>query len=266
MRKIFSALLVLMLCLMLCSSPSYSEVNPDPEVHRIIGGLYSLAAAVCLNGNTNPNVSNLVSFFKDIPSEWKNGIKVSRVNSSIWVGMSVNQYSTARHFLRANAEALGITESPEGYAWIGGDDAWIKAADISGSKIKPIRLKASKGSGNDSRMIFLSTEGQVSWWQMNPTPKSSMSEKIISRWGVKESSELHAPKGNKTSIYESVRPSAVRKKPADIHIGTRRNSFDMSMNVGDVVFTPVPQLRHDRTTVEEIDRDENEDSEINTKQ
>lgn len=242
MRKFFYALLILMLC----SSASYSNVNPDPEVHRIIGGLYSLAVSVSLNEN-----ANIASLFKDIPKGWEKEIKVSRVNSSIWVGMKVNKYSTARQFLRANAEALSIMESPEGYAWIGGDEAWIKAGDIEGGKIKSIRLKASKGSGEDSNVIFLSTEGQNSWWQMNPTPKSAFAGEILSRWGVKNESGLHKPKVTRTSIYESVKPSAVIKKPANIHIGTRKNSFDMSTNIGDVIFTPVPQLKHDKTTIEE---------------
>ena len=251
MRKFFCVMLVLVLS----SSCSFADVNPDPEIHRIIGGLYSLAASVCLNENGNPHINNLVGFFKDIPENWQNNAKVERVNSSIWVGVSVNQYSTARSFLRDKAEALGITEAPAGYTWIGGNEAWIKAGDISNGKIKPIRLKAAKGSDKDSSIIFLSTEGQSSWWQMNPTPKSAFADEILSEWGIKNPPELKKPKGNRVSIYESVKPSAVRKKPANIHIGTRRNSFDMSMNVGDVVFTPVPHLKRDRTTMEEIDDD-----------
>ena len=256
MRKILCALLMLVMF----SSCSFANanVNPDIEVHRVIGGLYSLAASVCLSENSNPHVINLAAFFKDIPDNWQNNAKVERVNSSIWVGLSVNKYSEARHFLRDNAEALGIKESPEGLAWIGGDDAWIKACDIKDGKIKSLRLKAAKGSGKDSNVIFISTEGQMSWWQMNPTPKAASAEKIISRWGIKDAPELHKPEAlaKTNSIYESVKPSGVIKKPANIHISTRKNKLDMSMNIGDVVFTPVPQLKHDRTTVEEIDSDD----------
>ena len=252
MRKILCSVLILMLC----SSSLFADVNPDPEVHRIIGGLYSLAAAVTLNNNPTPKINNIVSLFKDIPENWQKSAKIERVNSSVWVGIDVNKYSTARHFLRDNAEALGILESPEGYAWIGGDEAWLKAGEVKDGKIKSIRLKAAKGSGKDSHVIFITTEGQVSWWQMNPTPKSSFADKILSRWGVSDSIELHKPESTvSTSIYESVKPLKVIKKPANIHIGTRKNSLDMSMNIGDVVFTPVPQLKHDRTTVEEIEDD-----------
>ncbi len=243
--------------LLMLSSCSFADVNPDPEIHRVIGGLYSLAASVCLNDNHNPNVNNLVSYFKDIPENWQNNAKVERVNSAIWVGVNVNKFSEARRFLRDNAEALSITESPEGAAWIGGDDAWIKACEFANGKIKSIRLKAAKGSGKDSDIIFLSAEGQNSWWQMNPTPKAKTADRIISRWGVKNISGLHKPEASvkSNSIYESVKPSAVRKKPANIHIGTRKNSLDMSMNIGNVIFTPVPQLKRDSTTMEEIDDD-----------
>ena len=254
MRKVFCALLMLVM-LSSCLSCSFADVNPDIEVHRIIGGLYSLAASVCLSDN--PNVNNPAAYFRDIPENWQNNVKIERVNSSVWVGVNVNKYSEARRFLRDNAEALSIRESPEGLVWIGGDNAWIKAGDIKDRKIKSIRLKAAKGSGKDSNVIFISTEGQNSWWQMYPTPKAAIADKIISRWGIKNAPELHKPEAEaKTnSIYESVKPSDVRKKPANIHIGTRKNNLDMSVNVGDVVFSPVPQLRRDRTTIEEIDDD-----------
>ena len=251
MRKVFC---VFCLILILASS-SYADVNPELEVQKIIGGLYSLAVYVCLNGKINPDISNLTSFFKDIPEDWQENAKVVRVNSSIWVGVNVNQYSTARAFLRENAEALNITESPAGYAWIGGDEAWIKAGNIYDEKIHSLAIKAAKGSGNDSDIIFLSNNNQDSWWQMNPTPNTVAAREILSRWGVKNAPELHKPEGNKVSIYESVKPSEVIRKPAGIHIATRKNRLDMSMNIGNVVFTPVPQLRHDRTTVEEIEDD-----------
>ncbi len=253
MRKITCALLMLVIF----SSCSFAEVNPDQEVHRIIGGLYSLAAAACLNDNVKPHINNLVAFFKDIPDNWQNHAKIERVDSSVWVGVNVGKYSEARRFLRDNAEVLNIKESPEGLAWIGGDEAWIKAFDIKDGKIKSLRLKAAKGSGKDSNVIFLSSQGQLAWWQMNPTPKTATANEIISRWGIKDAPELHKPEAaSKTnSIYESVKPSGVIKKPANIHISTRKNKLDMSMNIGDVVFTPVPQLKHDKTTVEEIEDD-----------
>ncbi|MBQ3396742.1 MAG: hypothetical protein IJG34_03750 [Synergistaceae bacterium] len=261
MRKFFCALLMLVIF----SSCSFAEVNPDQAVHSVIGGLYSLAAAACLNDNVKPHVNNLAAYFKDIPDNWQNDAKIERINSSIWVGVNVGKYSGARHFLRDNAEALDIKESPEGLAWIGGNDAWIKAFDIKDEKIKSsLRLKAAKGSGKDSNIIFLSTEGQNSWWQMSPTPKAATADKIISRWGIKNAPELHKPESsNRVSIYESVKPSDVRKKPANIHIGTRKNNLDMSMNIGDVVFTPVPQLKRDKTTIEEIDDDEKQISSEN---
>lgn len=260
MRKFFCALLMLVIF----SSCSFADVNQDIEVHNVIGGLYSLAASVCLSDNTNPHVNNLAALFKDIPEDWQNNAKIERVNSSIWVGVNVGKYSNARRFLRDNAEALNIKESPEGLAWIGGDDAWIKACDIKDRKIKSLRLKAAKGSGKDSNIIFLSTEDQNSWWQMFPTPKAAAANEIISRWGINNAPELHKPaSSNRVSIYESVKPSDVRKKPANIHIGTRKNNLDMSMNIGDVVFTPVPQLKRDKTTIEEIDDDEKQISSEN---
>ena len=50
---------------------------------------------------------------------------------------------------------MGIKESPEGYAWLGGDYAWLKVSDV--------KLKAARGTGQDSNLVFLSVDGE-SWW------------------------------------------------------------------------------------------------------
>ena len=65
-KKIFNSI-AMILILIFVSSASFAEVDPSAENHKIIGGLYSLAAAIELNAKTNPDVNSLVRFFECIP-------------------------------------------------------------------------------------------------------------------------------------------------------------------------------------------------------
>ena len=234
MKKIF-AVLVLIVCSFSCTA--FADVEPDIELHKVIGGLYSLSAAVELNNKTNPNINQLKNYFENPTQVWLNSVKISKTKNSIWVGIALDKTSSARHYLRSNAPELEITNEPEGYAWIGGDFAWLKAADIVKNKLKPIKIFASEGDGT----IFFSTENQETWWQANPDFNSRAVREILRKHGTSSYIELERPTQNsRTSIYDDVKPNKVIKVPDKIHVGSRKNSFDMSVEVGDVIFNPIP--------------------------
>ena len=52
----------------------------------------------------------------------------------------------------------------------------------------------------------------------------------------------HAPDSERISIYESVKPSPVRRKPEGMHVGGK-NSDDMSIEMGDIRLNPIPNTR-----------------------
>ena len=228
MKKIFALVVIAVLCL---AGNSCAHVEQDVEIHKVLGSLYSLAASISLNGNNNPHINQLRQFFVNVPDDWHNQVQISRVHNSVWAGVAVGKYSTARRFLRSHAEELGITESPEGYTWLGGDFAWL---NISG-----LNIKAAKGSGKDSELIFMSADGN-SWWLCNPDFTKETASEILRKFGTKNAPELQRPSGVRESIYESVKPSNV-SKPQNMHVGKKRDSFDVEIEVGkDVIFDPVP--------------------------
>lgn len=238
MRKIFTALI---LCVFMCGICS-ADINPDPEIHRVIGGLYSLVSALAMNGQSAPNLRIIRTYFDDTPNDWLNTIRVERVKNDLWAGISVGKMSTARKYLRANSPELGITDKPAGDSWMSGDYAWLKAGSVEGVKLIPSSLRAAKGSGDDAGIIFFSADGN-NWWQSYPSLTEKSSQEILRLWGV-EAVGLHKPEGIRRSIYDEVRPSAVRK-PADIHTGRKREfgeSYDV--NMGDVIFNPIPQTHY----------------------
>ena len=243
MRKIFFNSIAIILILIFMSSASFAEVDSDFEKHKIIGGLYSLAAAVEMNAKIKPDVNSLVRFFERIPAGWQNEIKIERDKNkkSIWVGIAVDQYSTARKYLRTHATELGIKEAPGGEAWLGGEFAWLKAADIAKKKLKAASFKAAEGD----ETIFFNVPGTDSWWAAWPNFNQRSIKEILNSHGTDDAPELRAPKAEEiqqTSIYDDVRPSSVRV-PDEMHMGKKKNSFDMSMEVGDVIFNPIPNVR-----------------------
>ena len=233
MRKILASSILVIFIFML-TSIAFAEVNPDTEIHKVIGGLYSLVSAIAVNGEAAPDIRGLRRYFTDAPNGWTDTIRVERVGKDIWAGVAVGKYSTARKFLR-------ITDTPAGSAWMGGDFAWIKAGNVSKGKLTPSSLKAAQSEG----AIFFSTEGQDDWWQSYPSLSKKSAQEVMKLWGVKEAG-LHRPQGSekRISIYDEVRPSEVRK-PDDMHTNRKHQfgeSYDIEM--GDVIFKPVPSTRY----------------------
>ncbi len=234
MRKILTASIIVILMFTAFVS---AEVNPDTEIHRVIGGLYSLVSVIAVNGETAPDVRALGKYFADVPGDWPGSVRVERVNNDLWAGVAVGKYSSARKYLRLNSPELGITDTPAGSAWLGGDFAWIKAGSINGKKLTPSALKAVQADGT----IFFSMMGE--WWMSYPELSRKTSQAVIKLYGTNQPG-LHKPGEMRRSIYDEVRPSEVRK-PADIHTSRERKfgeSYDI--NMGDVIFKPVPSTTY----------------------
>ena len=237
MRKIFTASF---LALYIFCSCAFADVNPDTEIHRVIGGLCSVVSALSLSGEAEPSLRILREYFDDAPADWN--VRFERVSNDIWVGVPVGKFSTARKYLRSNSPELGITDSPAGGAWMGGNYAWLKAGTVRDGRLIPAALKAAQGSGNDSDAIFFSTDDS-NWWQSYPSLTRRASQEVLKLCGAKVPG-LRRPAGISQSIYEEVKPSEVRK-PADIHTNRKHEfgeSYDIDM--GDVIFRPIPNTHY----------------------
>lgn len=238
--------IVSILILILISSASFAAEDDltNAENHKIIGGLYSLAAAVELNAKTNPDINSLVRFFEKIPAGWQKEVKIESDKKSIWVGIAVNQYSSARRFLRENSQNLGILDAPNGSAWLGGEFAWLKAGEIVKKKFNPVKFSAAEQDG----IIFFNADKTDLWFSAWPNFNSRSRKEILEKHGTENHPVLTAPKvqeEGRVSIYDQVKPSSVRI-PDKMHMGTQKNSFDMSMEVGDVIFNPIPNTQRNR--------------------
>ena len=236
MCKVFVAV-TLILCVSFCGVVNASTVEPDVELHKVIGGLYTLVAAIELNQRTNPDPKSLRNYFEELPSDWLDKIRVSRKTNSIWVGILLDEQSSARNYLRVNAPALKITSEPEGYDWMGGYYAWIKAADVVNDKLRSIKLIATKSDD----ALFFSILNQEHWWQAKPKFNARAEDLVLKKFAISDAPELMKPQGVSNSVYDKVRPTNTIRKPDDINL-KREKSFseEMSIEMGDVMFNPIP--------------------------
>ncbi len=236
MYKFFVAV-TLIFCLCSCSLAEEAIVEPDIELHKVIGGLYTLAAAVDINQTTKPDPLQLRNYFDNLPANWLDNIRVSIKTDSIWVGILLDKQSSARNYLRINAPKFNIKSEPESYDWLGGYYAWIKAADVVNNKLQPINLIATKSDG----VLFFSTPGQTQWWQADPAFSFRAESLVLEKFEAHDAPKLKKPAGVSHSIYESVKPRGVIKKPDDINL-KREKTFteEMSIEMGDVLFNPIP--------------------------
>ena len=237
-RKIFTALV---LTLFISGSSHAVQINPDAEIHMAVGGLYTLTAALALESHLSPEAGSLRKFFADVPVDWQESFKIQKAGDDIWVGISVAKFSTTKMFLRNSGKSLGISDSLGGTSWISGDFAWLKAGTVKNGKFVPIELQASYGSGKDSELLFFSTKTQDSWWQSSPVLTKKAEAQIMKLCGEQQNG-LHKPAGVSQSIYDSVRPSAV-KKPDDMHTSEEKKFSDkFDRDMGSIIFKPVPHV------------------------
>lgn len=215
------AALSLALCLLAplgaADAADQATVEPDKGVHQVLGKLYALSALAGLGE-------------KDLAAALPDA-RTAQVKGVLWVGVPVDRFSTARHFLRAHAPELGIMDGPGGQPWMGGDSAWLRAA-ASTKGAEGVPLEAAMGSGTDAKELFLGAGG---YWWLAPELKSSDRQAILKRWGVTPAPELHAPAG---TDREKITASPVGL-PEKMHVGSHEDP--MSIGMGDVIFSPIPR-------------------------
>ena len=227
--------------LMFTISSEAANVNPDMGVHMAVGGLYSAISAMTLHAKADENPASLRKYFSDVPMEWPENMKIERVKNDLWAGVSIAKFPSAKKFLASHSTELGISDKAGGDSWTSGDFAWIKAGIVKDGKFEPVTLQAAKGSGKDAEFLFLRRDGRDTWWLANPQLTRKAANELIKRWGITQE-DLHRPTGKAVSIYDEVRPAAVRK-PDEMNTKRERSFGDnFEQEMGDVIFKPVPKI------------------------
>ena len=261
MRYLYSAILGFLLFLFsfapcVPSAPAYAvTVEPDVEVHRVVGALYALSAAMNLyhaESGAIPSPEQLGRCFRrdTLPGGWPESVRVASYGGAWWVGVAVDPYSPARKFLRANAPELSILDAPGGAPWMGASFAWMEAlrmevlrmkASGAGKNSASSAVEAAEGSGEDRNELFFRTPGTDRYWWSPLRFSDSARASVLKRWGrAVEGSALTVPR-ERAAVKEEFRATPVGL-PEEFGVSSDQESGS-SVEMGDVIFNPIPRPR-----------------------
>lgn len=250
MRYVHSAILGFLLFLVTLapcapSAPACAvTVEPDVEVHRVVGALYALSAAMNLyhaEPGAIPSPEQLGRFFQrdTLPSGWPGSVRVASYEGAWWVGVAVDPYSPARKFLRANAPELNVLDAPGGAPWMGASFAWMEALRLGASGAPA--AEAAEGSGEDRNELFFRTPGTDRYWWSPLRFSDSARASVLKRWGrAVDGSTLTVPQ-ERAAAKEEFRAAPVGL-PEEFGVSSDQEPGS-SLEVGDVIFNPVPRPR-----------------------
>ena len=251
MRYLYSAVLGFLLLLFpfapcVLSAPAYAvTVEPDVEVHRVVGALYALSVAMNLyyaESEAIPSPEQLGRYFRrdTLPSGWPESVHIASFEGAWWVGVAVDPYSPARKFLRANAPELSILDAPGGAPWMGASFAWMKASGAGKGSASPA-AEVTEGSGEDRNELFFRTPGTDRYWWGPLRFSDSARASVLGRWGrAAEGFALTFPR-ERAAVKEEFRATPVGL-PEEFGVSSDQEPGS-SVEMGDVIFNPIPRPR-----------------------
>ncbi len=250
MRYLYSAVLGFLLLLFpfapcVLSAPAYAvTVEPDVEVHRVVGALYALSVAMNLyyaESEAIPSPEQLGRYFRrdTLPSGWPESVHIASFEGAWWVGVAVD-HSPARKFLRANAPELSILDAPGGAPWMGASFAWMKASGAGKGSASPA-AEVTEGSGEDRNELFFRTPGTDRYWWGPLRFSDSARASVLGRWGrAAEGFALTVPR-ERAAVKEEFRATPVGL-PEEFGVSSDQEPGS-SVEMGDVIFNPIPRPR-----------------------
>ena len=225
-------------------------VEPDVEVHRVVGTLYALSAAMNLyhlEPGAIPSPEQLGRYFQRdaLPGGWPESVRVVSYGGAWWVGVAVD-HSPARKFLRANAPELSILDAPGGAPWMGASFAWLEVlrpgASGAGKGSAPTAAEAAEGSEEDRDELFFRTPGTDRYWWSPLSFLPSARASVLGRWGrAVEGTALRGPR-ERAAVKEEFRATPVGL-PEEFGVSSDQEP-DSSLEMGDVIFNPIPRPRN----------------------
>ena len=233
------------------SAKAYAvTVEPDVEVHRVVGALYALSAAMNLyhaESEAIPSPEQLGRYFRrdTLPGGWPESVHVASFGGAWWVGVAVDPYSPARRFLRANAPELSILDAPGGAPWMGASFAWMEAlrmgASGAGKGSASPAVEVAEGSGEDRNELFFRTPGTDRYWWSPLRFSASARDSVLKRWGrAADGSALTVPQ-ERAAAKEEFHASPVGL-PEEFGVSSDQEPGS-SLEMGDVIFNPIPRPR-----------------------
>ena len=246
---IFRIVAIMFLCLAVtCAGAAGAVViEPDSDLHEVMGDLYALSVAMRLYYDDThktqcPALDELIHYLKrPLPDDWPSDYRTAAFQGDWWVGRKVPEFSTARKFLRDNAPSLGLYEQESQNAWLGGAFVWVCAVSFD-NKAKPVPvpekavLKVAQGEGNDSQYLFFNSPGTDYYWRSGFIYTTEAHADALKKFGIDTKGPFEVPPP------PSYAPETLTASPVELPPNfTLSGEEEFDARMGDVLFNPVPR-------------------------
>jgi hypothetical protein len=230
--------------------PTWAAViEPDPDLQRVMGDLYTLSVAMNIYyGDTQkvlcPALDDLAHYIrKPLPPDWPLNYRTAAFQDTWWVGRKVPEFSTARKFLREQAPLLGLWEQEGKSAWLGGAFVWMKALSFSSNnktqiaKPEEVVFNVAQGDEKDKQRLFFNAPGTDYYWWSDIIYTPDTQAKVLRRFGGGAKGSFAIPPAP-TRPRETLSASPV-STPPDFNLGDESEIKDITM--GGVILNPIPR-------------------------
>ena len=238
---------ILLVCFaVICSGPAHAVViEPDPDLQRVMGDLYSLSAAMRLYYDDThktrcPSLDELAHYLKKpLPNDWPAEYRTAAIQGGWWAGRKVPELSTARKFLREKAPSLFLYEQDSQSAWLGGAFIWMNALSFD-EKTKPapeqFAFKAAQGEGDDRQYLFFNSPGTDYYWKSGLIYTSEAHSEALKKFGT----DAKGPFVTSPAPY--VAPETLTASPVNLPPDfTLSGEEELDIRLGDVLINPIPR-------------------------
>jgi hypothetical protein len=210
-------------------------IEPDPELHGVLGDMYALATAMRLHhdagGRRLPGLDELARYLRNpLPDGWPANYRIAEIRGGWWIGRRVSEFSTARRFLRNNAFSLGLYEQEGQNIWLGGPFVWMDASPF-GENI--MRIKVARGDDND--YIFFNSPETAYYWRGELALTAEAAAGALEKFATDSGGPFIIPP---PSASEPLRASPV-ELPPDFTVG--RDEDEMLFLPGSMITLPLPR-------------------------
>ncbi|NLL37624.1 MAG: hypothetical protein GX256_08915 [Fretibacterium sp.] len=219
-----SVLWALCICLMLSGATWADTIEPDPELHDLMGGLSALSAVAALKASDPLKDSFLPG---GLDWAWAK-VSVEDREGDRWVGLEVPASQEVRRFLRLNSPRLDVFEEDGRTPWLSGPRVWMKAGGEEGV----VRV----GAGD---RLFFGTSGTDWLWRSPLQPTESVRRALLKGRDAAPDPALEVVPIQKEAETFKASPVGL---PADITVS---GDEDNSMEVGGLKVNPIPRMRND---------------------
>jgi len=237
----YKIIIALFVCLAVTNPIAYAVViEPDPDLQRIMGDLYSLSVAMRLyyddtHKKVCPTLDELAHYLKGpLPVGWPADYRTATVRGDWWVGRKAPDCSTARKFLRDNAPSLGLYDQEAQSAWLGGAFVWMSAV--------PSDFKVAQGDGGDNQYLFFNSPGTDYYWRGGFIYTTQAHAEVLKKFGTDAKGPFVMPPP--PSRPQEVISASPVTPPPDFTLGRAEDEEEL-LNMGDVIFNNPAHRRKD---------------------